>query len=279
MKTILGLLLVSLLYGVSVPAQTLIGRWEAEEVSLEITTILKAGILEVKQPHFGSKPARNRLVAEFWSNGTFRMNGEPGKYRQQGNEVYADVNGKTEVYTVYRTGDQLQLWGPNVVASQNQQERTATAIMMTRQMGMQDKFEFLQPTDRVSSIRLGTHFRYVGEGQPAYQSQGNAYSAPNRVDCVVSSADLDRIKERVEAAAFDTDKPKILKAALAAKRCFSTDQILELLALFTFDSDKLPLAKYAYSYVTDRENYDQITDAFDFDTSKDELRTFIRSRR
>ncbi|WP_080055262.1 DUF4476 domain-containing protein [Spirosoma aerolatum] len=273
------LLLFSLFLGVSVSAQTLTGRWEAEEVSLEITTILKAGILEVKQPHFGSKPARNRLVAEFLPNGTFRMNGESGTYRQQGNEVYADVNGKTEVYTVYRTGDQLQLWGSNVVASQNQQERTATAIMMVRQMGMQRSFESLQLTDRVSSVRLGTHFRYVGEAQPAYQSQGNVYATPNRVDCVVSSADLDRIKERVEAAAFDSEKPKILKAALATKRCFSTDQILELLALFTFDSEKLPLAKYAYSYVTDRDNYDQITDAFDFDTSKDELRTFIRGRR
>lgn len=236
----------------------------------------------MKQPRQATKPAKNRLIAEFLPDGTFRMNTDSGTYRQQGNEIHAgSINGKTEVYTVYRTGDQLQLWGPNLVASQSQQNRTATALMLVRQMGMQGSFAYLQPTDRVSSVAIGTHFRYVGEVQQAYQSQGqyNGYQTPNRTDCVVSAADLDRIKERVEAATFDSEKPKILKAALAAKRCFSTDQIQEMLGLFAFDSEKLPIAKYAYSYVIDRDNYDQIADALDFDTAKDELRNFIRSRR
>jgi hypothetical protein len=100
-----------------------------------------------------------------------------------------------------------------------------------------------------------------------------------RPDCAVSSSDLDGIKERVENAAFGAEKSKIVRAALAAKRCFSTDQIMDLLSLFPFDSDKLLLAKYAYGYVIDRDNYDQVTDAFEFDKAKNELRAFIHNRR
>lgn len=279
MKTTLFILLFALLTGSVAWAQSVTGNWEADEVSLEVTSVLKLGILQTKQPHFGTKPARNRLRASFFDDGTMQMNGERGTYQLSGNRLSMEVNGKAEEHTIYRNGDQLQLWGQNVVASQNERERAATAIMMSRQMGMQDSFAFLQPTDNISSVRVGMYLRYIGVGQSAHRNQGQnqSYAAP--VNCEVSDDDLARIKEQMESTTFDTEKPKIMKAALTGKRCFRTDQIRELLDLFTFDSDKLPLAKFAYSYVKDRANYSELTEAFDFDNSKDELRAYIRNRR
>jgi|GEM_PF-6237209 len=99
------LLLVSPSTGLSALAQDITGRWEAEEVSLEITRILKSGILESKQPRHATRPARNRLTVEFLADGTFRMGAEGGTYRQQGKK-YSITLSRTTCWTVERTSQQ-----------------------------------------------------------------------------------------------------------------------------------------------------------------------------
>lgn len=102
-------------------------------------------------------------------------------------------------------------------------------------------------------------------------------STSQSTDCAVSVREMEEIKKTMDRADFESEKLKSLHAAIESKGCFKTRQIRELIDLFSFDSEKLPLAKFAYQYVTDKSNYYQLAEAFDFSPSKDELRSFIRS--
>lgn len=60
---------------------------------------------------------------------------------------------------------------------------------------------------------------------------------------------------------------------------FSVYQIKELLQLFSFEANKLDLAKYAYGKATDRRNYHIVNDVFAHTNSRDELARYIRDYR
>ena len=49
--------------------------------------------------------------------------------------------------------------------------------------------------------------------------------------------------------------------------------------LFGIESNKLNLAKQAYANTVDKRNYSIVNDAFNFNSSKDELARFIRNIR
>ena len=48
--------------------------------------------------------------------------------------------------------------------------------------------------------------------------------------------------------------------------------------LFTFEASKLDYAKYAYDYCWEKNNYYQVNDAFEFESSIEELDAYIGTR-
>jgi hypothetical protein len=61
---------------------------------------------------------------------------------------------------------------------------------------------------------------------------------------------------------------------------FTSAQVKLMLQLFSFEDNKLSLAKQAYEKVVDQRNfYSTVSDAFAFNSSKDELARYIRSIR
>lgn len=60
------------------------------------------------------------------------------------------------------------------------------------------------------------------------------------------------------------------------KSSFTAAQVKELMLLFTFESNRLELAKYAYCKTVDQRNYLLVNDALTFSSSKDELARFLR---
>jgi hypothetical protein len=61
---------------------------------------------------------------------------------------------------------------------------------------------------------------------------------------------------------------------------FTSAQVKLMLQMFSFESNKLDLAKQAYAKTVDQRNfYLTVSDAFAFNSSKDELARFIRSIR
>lgn len=58
---------------------------------------------------------------------------------------------------------------------------------------------------------------------------------------------------------------------------FTTAQVEQILLLFSFENNKLELAKQAYMNTVDKRNYSNLFDVFSFNSSKKELERYIDS--
>ena len=82
------------------------------------------------------------------------------------------------------------------------------------------------------------------------------------------------LKNTLAAASFDATRLKIAKQAVSANRVVAS-QVAELMTLMTFESTKLDLAKYAFRYTLDKENYFVVNRMFTFESSIEELDEYL----
>ncbi len=89
--------------------------------------------------------------------------------------------------------------------------------------------------------------------------------------------DFSGFKQSLTNENFDSNKLEIAKQTIS-KVQFSSDEIYQILMLFSFESSRLDFAKYAYRYCYDQVNYYKINNAFTFSSSIRELRLSIDNR-
>lgn len=104
--------------------------------------------------------------------------------------------------------------------------------------------------------------------------------APAPAGCVypMSSSDFAAAKKSISGQSFEDGKLKVAKQVLNTN-CMSCAQVKEIMALFSFEENKLEWAKFAYGKTTDPNNYYQLNDGFSFSTSVDELNEYIESHK
>jgi hypothetical protein len=95
---------------------------------------------------------------------------------------------------------------------------------------------------------------------------------------VMSNREFEIVKEQIRKEWFENNRLVSAKT-IVDKSNFTAQQIKELVQLFTFDNNKLELAKYAYRKTVDKHNYYLVSDMLTFNSSKDELARFIRESR
>ncbi len=95
--------------------------------------------------------------------------------------------------------------------------------------------------------------------------------------CASGIANFQYLKHSLRNASFDSDKLRIAKQAIR-HNSISSRQVYEIMQLLDFETSKLKLAKFAYRYTYDRENFYQVNNAFDFSSSIDRLDRFITSQ-
>ncbi len=82
------------------------------------------------------------------------------------------------------------------------------------------------------------------------------------------------LKDIIARQSFDSSKLKIAKQAIQANGATS-QQVFELMNLLVFESNKLKLAKFAYPFVVDKDNYFIVNNAFSFSSSTNSLYNFL----
>jgi hypothetical protein len=92
---------------------------------------------------------------------------------------------------------------------------------------------------------------------------------------VMPANQFSNLKQTLKNQNFENSRLEMAKQ-IVNKNWFNTNQITDLLNLFDFETSKLNLAKLAYERVIDKQNYFTITNAFNMQSSKDELMKFIR---
>lgn len=86
--------------------------------------------------------------------------------------------------------------------------------------------------------------------------------------------DFNKLLQVVENKNFDSEKLLIIEQAIIFNY-FNTEQAYELMTRFTFDSNKLKLAKSIYPNVIDSHNFYLVNDLFTFNSSIKELNDYI----
>ncbi len=95
---------------------------------------------------------------------------------------------------------------------------------------------------------------------------------------VMDSRSFDQFRTMLRNERFDNSRLTLAKQTISSNM-FSTAQVKDLIPLFSFDDSRLDLAKFAYRYTADRNNYFTLYDAFSFSSSKEELAKYIRQYR
>ncbi|MEM7037386.1 MAG: DUF4476 domain-containing protein, partial [Bacteroidota bacterium] len=89
--------------------------------------------------------------------------------------------------------------------------------------------------------------------------------------------EFDDAMESIKSKSFSDSKMRIAKQ-VTKSNCLSTDQVTLIIRQFSFETDKLEFAKYAYDYTYDRGNYFKVNDAFTFESSIKELAQYLDGR-
>ncbi len=95
-------------------------------------------------------------------------------------------------------------------------------------------------------------------------------NCPDPVDPAEFNAFLLTLKNKP----FDDTKKTIIKQFIKSS-CVSSSQLSLILGELDYESSKLEVAKFAYLYIYDPENYYLINNAFEFSSSVEELNQYI----
>jgi hypothetical protein len=115
------------------------------------------------------------------------------------------------------------------------------------------------------------HNHNTGHNTSGYTGPGACYSP-------MSQSNFNDLTSSINAKAFEDAKLKVARQAISSN-CVSAAQVRKLMDLFTFEDNKLQLAKYSYDYTVDKQNYFKVNDGFTFDSSVDALNEYISSKK
>ena len=107
-----------------------------------------------------------------------------------------------------------------------------------------------------------------------YGDYDNNYGYNN----VMTSQEFQQVLQSIDREWLESNKMKSASHIVATNNLTSA-QVKQMVMLFGIESNKLDLAKQAYKNTVDKRNYDIVSDAFNFNSSKDELARFIRNVR
>ena len=112
--------------------------------------------------------------------------------------------------------------------------------------------------------------RHDNDGRWEDEREYTSYARP------MSDREFDQVMNSMQKEWFEANK---LKSAtqIINTNFFTADQVKEMMLLFTFENNKLEIAKQAYAKTIDKQNYYCVSDGLSFRSSKDELARFIRN--
>ncbi|MDY3548600.1 DUF4476 domain-containing protein [Riemerella anatipestifer] len=91
---------------------------------------------------------------------------------------------------------------------------------------------------------------------------------------IMNSTEFQQFLEHFKRQNFDDNKTEVFLVQ-SQTTSFTSQQVLELIKTMSFDKGRLEVAKAAYAYCPDPQNYYMVSEGFSFRNSKTELSDFI----
>ena len=102
---------------------------------------------------------------------------------------------------------------------------------------------------------------------------GNNYNA--QPQNLMNSYDVDLLTESMRRKNFDNAKADIAKQALSSQLIMAEDA-RKIMEQFSFESNRVDFAKFVYAKIYDQQNFYRVYDAFDFDSSINEMNRWLK---
>ena len=90
----------------------------------------------------------------------------------------------------------------------------------------------------------------------------------------ISDGQMHSIIYAISEESFSSGKMNVAKQA-TRNRLISSSQVMHIADLFSFESDRLAFAKYAYHFTYDKSNYYLVNSVFSFNSSKNDLNQYV----
>jgi hypothetical protein len=97
----------------------------------------------------------------------------------------------------------------------------------------------------------------------------------NNYSRAMSNIAFTQAKESLRREWFENTRLEAAKQIIDGNY-FTSQQVKEMVLLFTFENNRLDIAKYAYGKTVDKGNYFIMNDAFTFNSNKEKLSEYIR---
>jgi hypothetical protein len=93
----------------------------------------------------------------------------------------------------------------------------------------------------------------------------------------MGSGDFESARASIKSKSFSDSKMTLAKQ-VTRNHCLSAMQVKGIAELFDFEDDRLEYAKFAHEYCFEQNKYYQVNDAFEFESSIEELDEYINGR-
>jgi hypothetical protein len=108
------------------------------------------------------------------------------------------------------------------------------------------------------------------------ESQSQRATPASTCKTAMASNDFNAAINTIKNQSFEDTKMTTAKQ-ISDNNCLNVNQIIQIMALFSFEESKLNFAKHAYRRVLDPGQYFKINDSFSFSSSIDDLDSFMRA--
>lgn len=125
----------------------------------------------------------------------------------------------------------------------------------------------------VDERRMDINDEWYNDQDDYYDSDNGGWN--NSYSNVMNTREFETVKTSLRKEWFENNRITSVKYIIE-KNNFTTAQVKDMMLLFTFENNRLEIAKLAFSKTVDKNNYFLLNDALTFSSSKDELARFIR---
>ena len=195
------------------------------------------------------------------------------------------THGVLQEAVVFRPTDAASYSDAVVVNTQTTPVQTSTTTNTTTTGTVPDENVNLNMNLSVGGVNVNLNANASTTTTTQINNQANAQhqqviaqvqQAPlsNRVNCTKTMNRLEAFKAELQDQSFEEDRLEALQLELKST-CLTTAQAEQLIDLFTFDENRLEVAKYLSDRLTDRDNAGALAKKLTFDSSKMEYRRYI----
>ncbi len=171
---------------------------------------------------------------------------------------------------VNATGMEQQQVNPNANVNMN----VNTSGINTQQTNGQTT---ITTTTTTTTSNTGGNVNYTANNQQnQINTQANVNTSGALIACNRTLNILPTFLEELKDQSFEDDRVEAVKLALK-NTCLTTEQAGKIIELYTFDENKLEVAKFLSDRLIDRENATSLAKFMSFDSSKMEYRKYVAS--